>query len=83
MRNHRFDYVGECTVAIIAIEPVRILEIIPHIDIGPTVFVIVPPGRRVPFANAIDTGCFGDFCESPIAVVSHEAIRLANRIMID
>ena len=38
--------VGKGAVAIVAVETVGTVEVVGDVDIGPTVVVVVPPGRR-------------------------------------
>ena len=83
MWDHFFGGVCKRSVAIVMVQSVWVLEVVADIDIGPAVFVVVPPCRRVSFAIAFDSGFFTDFGKGAVAIVANQPVRLAHRIMID
>jgi hypothetical protein len=71
MRQSKSDDIRERSVAVVVVQPVRIVEVVSDIKIRPTVTVVVPPtrGQSVSRLTAY-TGEVGNVCERAVAVVA-------------
>ena len=71
------DHVGEGAVTIITIQDVRTGEVIRHVEIGPVVVVVIPPGRGISLAGIrADARAIGDVGERAVPVVVKQIVAL-------
>ena len=74
VRHRLLQNIGECAVAVIAVEVLRVGEIVGYIQIGPTVPVVIPPRRRETMTFFRDPGALADIGEMPRTVILEKAI---------
>ena len=82
--GHRvLDHVGEGAIAVVAVEAVGSDEIVGHVNVLPSIHVVVPPsdGESIPAAN--DTGGLGGVFEDghPVRAVAFVVVNAVRRAL--